>query len=75
MRECVELPAIKDNELRLILDKFNLSKKIDSGEVICVSCEKVIQWENIGALLVDNGGLVIYCDSPECIEEVSKEQR
>lgn len=75
MKENVELPAIKDNELRIVLDKFNLSEKIDRGEILCASCEKIIQWENIGALLVNNATLVIYCDSPECIEIVSKEQK
>jgi len=75
MSESTNLPAIKDAELRIILDKFNLSAKVDSGEILCSSCDKKIEWENIGALLVSNGTLVIYCDSPECIEEVSKEQK
>ena len=74
-REDMELPAIRDNELRAVFDRFDLADKVDSGVLLCASCSKIIEWENIGALLVKNGTLEIYCDTSECIEEVSKEQK
>ena len=72
MNDDLELPAIKDSELRPILDRFKLSDSIDNNREHCVSCNKLISWENIGALLVKDKSLVIYCDRPECIEVVSK---
>ncbi len=67
----LEIPAIHDKDLRLILDKYNLAEKIDNREIKCTLCDNEITWENIAALKIREGSIDIYCDDPNCIENAS----
>ena len=68
MFEQLDLPAVKDKELKEILDFFGISEKLNSGQLKCYSCSKILTWENIGALLPHKGSLLLCCDIFECIE-------
>jgi len=72
MREKVEVSAVKDRDVRNILDHFGLSEKMDKGELTCESCSRTLTWENLGSLLVKEGSLLLLCNLSECIEEAAK---
>lgn len=69
----LEIPAIRDNDLRKILEHYGLSKKIDDHKLLCSGCDTPITWDNISTILVNEKELKIFCDSTECIEEISEE--
>lgn len=73
MGEIVELLSIRDRDLREILQHYGLSESIDEGIAQCFSCADTITWDNIGALLVKGGTLVICCNLSECIDMATKE--
>ncbi len=68
MREKVEVSAIRDRDLRNILQRYNLSEMMDKGQLTCKSCLQILTWANIGALLIKDVGLVLFCNLPECID-------
>jgi hypothetical protein len=72
MHEEIEVSAVRDRDLRPILDRYDLSEKVDKGELTCESCSQTLMWENLGALLVKEGGLLLFCNLSECIEEAAK---
>jgi hypothetical protein len=74
MRQEIEIPAIHDKDLRNILDKFNLSEKIDKGEIKCALCNKPITWENLFAIKIVDGQVILFCDEPNCIEQLNSEK-
>lgn len=71
VRQQIELPCIRDRDLRKVLETHNIASKIDSEELLCDSCSEIITWENIGAILVKDRTLVICCDLAECMESLS----
>ena len=71
MEKKIQIPAIHDKDLRLILDKFGLSERIDKGNEFCELCNKLITWENLFALKVVENGAIIFCDEPDCIDKSS----
>ena len=75
MREKVELPAVHDRDLRSILERFGLADILDEGMLCCSSCDRQLTWGNIGALLVRNNTLQLYCNLSDCIEDATKQQR
>lgn len=72
MKEKINISAVLDKDLKKILDKYNLSTKIDEGQIHCESCQEIITWDNISALKVKNGKLILFCDNVECIENIEK---
>ena len=71
MNSKIELPVVKDDDLRSILDRFQLSSSVDAGAVNCFCCSAVITWGNIGAMRVNKQELLLFCDRPECTELAS----
>lgn len=71
-RQQLEVPCIRDKDLRKILEGKNIASKIDNGELLCESCSDIITFDNIGAILVNEGTLVICCNLDECFEMLSK---
>ena len=62
------LPAVERKDLYHLLDSHGLLSPFMTSELFCASCGKVLDDENIGALLVNKGLLIPYCNSPECID-------
>lgn len=75
MREKVEVSAVRDRDLRDILQKYHLSEKMDQGKLTCESCSQVMNWENMGALIVKEPGLIFYCNLPECIDQAATRRK
>lgn len=71
MKNKIQIPAIHDKDLRIVLDKLGLSKSIDDSTAKCYNCSKTITWGNLFALKVLGENIVIFCDEPECIDKSS----
>ena len=67
----IELMAVRDTDLRGILERYGLATQIDAAGLRCHACAGIITWDNVGALLTEHGELSIYCNLSECIEEAS----
>lgn len=72
MSEKIQIPAIHDKDLRKILDRFNVSSRIDDKEIYCINCNELITWESLFAFKIIDDGLIFFCDNPNCIESSSK---
>ena len=68
----IELMAIRDRDLRRILERYGLATQMDAHTLTCRACAGILTWDNMGALLTKRGELSIYCNLSECIEEASK---
>lgn len=64
----VSLPAIERKDLHGVLEKYGLLTPFMQGTLRCSSCSAILNDTNMGALLVRGDSLVVYCNSPECIE-------
>lgn len=67
----MEVLSIRDRDLRTVLGQYNKEVAIDAGEETCRSCSRKITWENLGAILVDQGSLILFCDFSECLDIAS----
>ena len=70
----VSLPAIERKDLHGLLEKYGLLTSFMQGTLLCESCAAVLHDANMGALLVRGGGLVPFCNSPDCIEQAMQER-
>jgi len=59
MNSSIDIPAVNEGDLKNILDQFNLTHKIEAGDIDCICCKKRISWENIGGLVILDGELKI----------------
>lgn len=75
MRKRIEITAARDRDIIDILKKFELSEKMGNGELSCESCSQNLTWENLGAMVVKEGGLLLFCDLSECINEASRREK
>lgn len=71
MKKRMEIPAIHDKDLLLILEELHLLEKINDKKLNCSNCNEVITIENLGALKKQNDKILIICDNPECIAKQS----
>ena len=69
--DVVNIKAVHDKDLRAILDKFGLSEKIDDNSLRCEFCYQPISWNDIGALFIKEGKIIICCKLIECINHAA----
>ncbi len=74
MTDRIELPSVRDRDLRNLLEHYGLADLVDRGLAFCASCGAAISWDNIGAILVDHKQLVLFCDFSECIDSAARGQ-
>jgi len=73
MSDRIELPSIRDRDLRPILQHFGLIESLEEGALHCAFCGGLITWDNLGAILIEQGKLVLLCDLSECLDTANKE--
>ena len=71
MKKRMEIPAIHDKDLLLILKELDLLDEINDKKIKCSNCDEVITIENIGALKKENNQISLICDNPEYIANQS----
>ena len=73
MRERVAVPAVRDKEMRAILDRYGLSAPLDSGKLLCPCCSTTLTWENVGGLLIVEGEPRFFCSGSDCLNGIREE--
>ncbi len=73
MTEEIQVQAIRDRDLHSILERYEMFDSMEHGNLTCTSCTTVLTWENLGAILVKGGSLVLCCTLSECIDAVANE--
>ena len=73
MPEKITLNAIKDSDLKKVLEEYSIFKRIIDKEILCKCCNDVISLENFGAIHVKNGKLIIFCNNIECLDLIHGE--
>jgi hypothetical protein len=68
----LELPVARDRDLKVILQDFGMLELLETGELVCVHCQSQLSWTNLGALVVHEGKVVLFCDLSDCIEQASE---
>ena len=69
--DLISINAIHDKDLRTILDNFGLAEKIDNNSLLCGFCYQPISWNDIGALLIKEGRIILCCKLLDCISSAS----
>ena len=72
MSDILDVPAVRERELRSILEQRGLADAVDSGEKECAACSTRLTWSNIGALLVKDRQLVLFCDDSDCLSSAAQ---
>lgn len=70
-RREIDIPAIRDSELRELLGAYNLQNAVADGSALCISCGKTAGWDDIAGLVVHDNSLKIVCNRPGCMEAVA----
>ena len=73
MRKKIEISAVRDRDIRMILDQHQLSEKIDKGELMCPSCSGTLTWDNLGGFVVVRGRPLLFCSHPACVDAARQE--
>lgn len=75
MREKIEVTAIRDNDLREVLERHALLKKLEEGKLNCNFCTQPLSWNTLGALSVKEETLILCCNQPECIDMLAARRK
>jgi hypothetical protein len=68
----LNIPAVRDNDLRKILAELGMLNQFENFQFQCHSCGKPIGWHNFGAFVVKESRLLPFCDSLDCLNEASR---
>jgi hypothetical protein len=72
MRKKIQIPAMRERDLRALLQRHGISEAVDQGECECVHCGLPITWDNIGGVVMKSGRPVLVCCAPDCIERAGR---
>jgi hypothetical protein len=70
----ITIDAVLDRDLLKIIKDYELFDKFQSKALRCPKCDRIINFENIGALIVNNESITIYCDDNICLSELIGEE-
>jgi hypothetical protein len=70
--EKIKIDGIVDSDLAKVLEEFDLYSMLKEGKLACSVCNKLLVWDNIGAIMADGEELKIVCNEIECIENLQK---
>jgi hypothetical protein len=73
MREKIKVPAMRERDLRDLLQKHGISESIDRGECECAYCGIPVTWDNLGGFVMKSGCPILVCCTPDCIEHAGRE--
>ena len=68
MRQKIDLPAILEKDLRILLGRLGISAEIEAGTIYCPTCCRPITWDTLGGFIVRDGKPVLFCDASDCLE-------
>lgn len=71
MKNRIEIPAIHDKDLEVLLKELKLLSQVENEELKCSVCGDLITMKNIGGIIPEMNSVRIICDNSECIASES----
>jgi hypothetical protein len=71
MYDKINIPAIHDDDLKAVLERYDLLEKVQSGEITCHLCNDTITWENIYGIFLEENTPKLVCSSANCVETIN----
>lgn len=68
----ISIDAVTDRDLLRIIEDYGLLERFQNRELNCPSCNKIINFDNVGALKAIDDNIIIFCDDNVCIAEALK---
>ena len=65
------LQAVHDDDLSNLLMSLGVYESVQNGECSCLFCQKVIAFDNLGAIVPMNGEISFVCDSARCLNAMT----
>jgi len=65
-----EIKAIHEQDLNTFLEKLELLKPLNNGELRCSLCDITITKENFKFVYSENGEIKVCCNKIECYEKI-----
>ena len=67
MRKRIEVKAVWNTELEPLLSSLGILEPLLSGELTCANCSRIIDLDNLGAIIPQQDKIVLACDYTPCI--------
>jgi hypothetical protein len=68
MRPKLDILAMRERDIRLLLEQEGMAEALDAGELICSACSEPLTWETLGGFVIEEGKPVPFCNMSDCIE-------
>lgn len=65
------LQAVHDDDLSNLLMSLGVYESVQNGKCSCLFCQKVITFDNLGAIVPINGEISFVCDSARCLNSMT----
>lgn len=65
------LQAVHDDDLSNLLMSLGVYESIQNGKCSCLFCQKVITFDNLGAIVPINSEINFVCDSARCLSSMA----
>lgn len=71
MRKRLDIKAVWDSDLQVLLENLGIWEELLLGEVTCLECQRVVSLENLGTIIPREDGAEVTCDDPQCLRAVT----
>lgn len=71
----ISVPAIERRDLVEILRSNDLLDRLQQNELQCQACADTLDISTLGAVLVKNTHLLLFCNLADCIEEAMRRSK
>ena len=71
MRERIDIPAMRESDLRELFSSYGLAEKIENNQIECEFCGSTISWSNLGGVIIKDSSPHVICSLSECIEKAA----
>lgn len=66
------LQAVHDDDLSNLLMSLGVYENVQNGKCSCLFCQKVITFDNLGAIVPISGEISFVCDSAMCLNSMTE---
>ena len=74
MRKSVELAAVWDNDLHTLLASLGVLDDLMAGNIRCVVCSCVVDFDNLGTIMPTINAVRLTCDDANCVRAVTSRE-
>ncbi len=65
--------AVLEEDLEEFLSSLNILESINSGQINCDNCNKIITLDNLGSIFPKNNRINLFCNSVLCLSNADFE--